>query len=434
MIGRSGVWLSLLAIIALATGFATQTIMIGLLGANRVSDAYFIALAVPQFFLTVLVEPVVSVLIPLLAASERQHVKGRSTVALVLAVGASVTFAVAAAVAASLWLPHLVPGFGPDELSLATQLVAVQLLSVVPAAGCMIWKASCYAQRRFVSSEAVWVTGAVLSLVALIVAVPRFGVIAAVWVNVLRFTFTFLALIALERVGRSDPMRGEFAARLFRRVRPLMIGAAYAKSEPLVDQHLASMSSGGDVTLFSFCRTVASAGVLVLSQAVVTPVLPDIAVLAKQGNWEQLRRRMRRRFAVMTGVSTAALALFAIAGLPALEMLARLWPRAGDIPLHTFWALLVLIAGIPIAGGGAMMITATYYAMGETRLLTIIGMVNYTISIALKFGGFALGGIWGLAIATTMYYVLDMSVQWIMIERRLARLMTSAVLHEGPTE
>jgi len=40
-----------------------------------------------------------------------------------------------------------------------------------------------------------------------------------------------------------------------------------------------------------------------------------------------------------------------------------------------------------------------------------------------KFGGFAMGGLWGLGIATTIYYALDMAVQWFMIERRLAKLL-----------
>jgi putative peptidoglycan lipid II flippase len=430
VIGRSGLGLSLLAIISLATGFATQMIMIGLLGANRVSDAYFIALAVPQFFLTVLVEPVISVLIPLIAASEHEDVQRRSTVVLVLAIGVSVVSAVVAAVATPLWIPHLVPGFTPGEQALETKLVLVQLLSLAPAAGSMIWKASCYARRRFVASEAVWVAGAVLSLFALFVTVPRYGVVGAVWVNVVRFTVTLLALIALERVGRPDPIRGEFAATVFRRARPLMIGAAYAKSEPLVDQHLTSMSTSGDVTLFSFCRTLTSAGVLVLSQAFITPQIPDLAVLAKDGNWEQLRSRMRHRTLLVSGVTAAAVALFAIAGLPALELLANVWPRAADIPLHTFWALIVLLAGIPLAGGGGMMITATYYAMGETRLLMIVNMIDYTISIAFKFGGFAIGGLWGLAVATSAYYALDMAVQWIMIERRLGRLIQRAASRE----
>jgi peptidoglycan biosynthesis protein MviN/MurJ (putative lipid II flippase) len=70
-----------------------------------------------------------------------------------------------------------------------------------------------------------------------------------------------------------------------------------------------------------------------------------------------------------------------------------------------------------------MMVTATYYAMGETRLLMIISIIDYTISIGFKFAGFALGGLWGLALATTLNFLFDASVQWIMIERRLARLI-----------
>jgi putative peptidoglycan lipid II flippase len=423
VIGRSGFGLSLLAIISLGTGFATQTLMIAILGANRVSDAYFVALAVPQFFISVVADPIVSVLIPLIAASDREHARKRSTVALVLVITASVALAIIAAITSPLWIARLFPEFLPSEQALTTKLVLIQLLSIAPAAGCMIWKASCYARRRFVSSEAVWVSGALLSLLALVVMVPRYGVVAAVWINVVRYVLTLAALITLERVARPDPMRGEFAGRLLRRARPLMIGALYFKSETLVDQHLSSLSSGGDVTLFSFCRTVMAAGALVLSQAVITPIIPDLGVLAHAGQWEQLRARMRHRMLIMAGVSAAALLVFALVGLPALDLLASAWPRAASVPFHTLWILIILLAGIPIAGGAAQIVTATYYATGETRLLTTIGAINYTLAIGLKFGGFAIGGLFGLAIATTAYYVLDAAVQWIMIERRLARMI-----------
>lgn len=428
MIGRSGIGLSLLAIISLVTGFATQTLMIGLLGANRVSDSYFIALAIPQFFLTIVAEPVVSVLIPLIAASKPDQQRRRSSVALVLVITASAGSALIAAVTCPLWMGYLFPAFLPSEQALTTELVLIQLLSIAPAAGCLIWKASLYARRRFVTSESVWVGGAVASLVALVVLVPKFGVVAAVWINVARYGLTLIAMIALERVARPDPLRGEFAGQLLRRARPLMVGALYFKSEPLVDSHLSSMSSSGDVTLFSFCRTVMAAGAMVLSQALVTPIIPDLAVLAKDGHWDQLRARMRQRILVMGGLTAAAVLVFALAGLPALRLVASYWPRIATIPLDTFWGLIVLLGGIPIAGGAAQIVTATYYAMGETRLLTIIGAINYTIAIGLKFAGFALGGIWGLAVATTVYFVLDMITQWVMIERCLARNLRDPAL------
>lgn len=431
---RVGVGLSVLAVIEILTGFAVQTLIVGVVGANRFSDAYFVSAALPQFFLTVLGAPVVSVLIPLLAATDDGHERSRATTILLWTVGIATISAIVAAATSSLWLPRIFPSFTGSEESLVLQLAIVQLLSIAPTAGCAVWKASCYARRRFLGAEAISVGGAVVSLVALVILLPRYGVIAAVWITLLRYTFTLLCLLAFERATRPAPLRGEFAREVWQRTRPLVAGAVYFKSEPLVDQHFASLAPAGDLSVFSFCRTLLSSALMVLSQALVSPIIPEVAVLAKRGEWVRLRAKMHQRMLFVGGAATLGMIAIAIAGPYVLDLVASLSPRAAAMPLHMLWVLMLLLAGIPIAAGTTQIVTASYYALGETSLLTKIGIVTYTIGIGCKLVGFHLYGLWGLAIATSIYYVLDTGAQWVVLEAKLQRAIKQASETAAPSE
>ena len=118
---------------------------------------------------------------------------------------------------------------------------------------------------------------------------------------------------------------------------------------------------------------------------------------------------MRQRILVMGGLTAAAVLVFALAGLPALRLVASYWPRIATIPLDTFWGLIVLLGGIPIAGGAAQIVTATYYAMGETRLLTIIGAVNWLQGTLL---GNVATAIAVIAVAAVGFLMLTGRINW----------------------
>src|SRR5262249_41064346 len=144
----------------------------------------------PQLFWTVAIAPLVSVILPLLAAGEPERHRRDTSELLSVVLGASLAFSALLAATAQLWIDWLLPGFSASDRVLAVYLARVQLLALARAAACMILKAASYARRRFIPAEALSILGPLVGLVALVWTVPRFGVKAAAWVGVGRYCVT----------------------------------------------------------------------------------------------------------------------------------------------------------------------------------------------------------------------------------------------------
>jgi peptidoglycan biosynthesis protein MviN/MurJ (putative lipid II flippase) len=68
--------------------------------------------------------------------------------------------------------------------------------------------------------------------------------------------------------------------------------------------------------------------------------------------------------------------------------------------------------------GGAMgsVTTSSFYASGDTRLPTRLGMITYTIYIPIKIIAFSLGGVLALAISVSAFYLLNLLLQYFYLE------------------
>jgi putative peptidoglycan lipid II flippase len=422
----TGVGLSLLAAVEILAGFGVQTSVVGVVGANRMSDGYFGGLSLPQFFLAVGVAPLVSVLIPLLAAGRAEDHRRNASAALALGVGGACIVTLVLVPTADLWIRWVFPGFAPQDRPLLRYLTQVHLLSLAPAVGCAVLKASSYARRRFLSAELTSVTGAVLGLGVLLVTLPRFGVQAAVWVNLARYVATFVALAALEWPRAVTSVVSEFTGRLWQRARPLVLGSLVYKTEPIIDLFLSSLARPGDLALFAFCRTLLGSGLLVLNQALIAPIIPGLAVQAEQRAYGDLRRKIHQRMALMGAVAALGVLLFAVVGHALLAVLVGMMTGPSTFKVADLYLILLCLAGMPIGSGVGQIVTSAYYAMGETRLLTQLGLAAFALGVVLKIAGFWLDGLRGLALATSLYYMVDFLMQWIGLERRLRRLAASS--------
>ena len=74
---------------------------------------------------------------------------------------------------------------------------------------------------------------------------------------------------------------------------------------------------------------------------------------------------------------------------------------------NNFFSLTFLLGGTLLGGMLGQVLAAQFYITQNTRLLAKIGVIGFTIGIVMKITGFFLGGIYGLAIATSLYYLTN---------------------------
>jgi putative peptidoglycan lipid II flippase len=421
---RRSAWLGALAAGNIGISFAFNWYLIAVLGPGRETDALFAGMIAPQVLLTVGSTALSNVLVPMLAVQRAEELSGMAWSLFQAALWWTGLIAAVLALTAPVWTPLTVPGFPADARPLLVRLACVQLAGAVLTVAGAVQRSAYNARHRFIWPETSTLLSSGVGLLCLVVALPRYGVVAGAWATVARG----LAQIVLLLPGMGPYRRPFTASREVRlawtRLRPLLLGALYFKSDFVVDRFLASLAPAGALSLFSLAQQAYSAAQLILGKALAAPAVPLLAQAAESRHWLRFRRISRHQLLVLMAFAGLGYLGIVLVGRPLLTLTfghGRFTPER----IEELWWLMVLLGGVWCGSVGGQIISSSYYAQGDTRTPILIGSVAFTIAIALKVGGFYAFGISGLAVAATLYYLGSAGAQWLVLERRLQRQLAA---------
>ncbi|MBI4869973.1 MAG: virulence factor MviN [Candidatus Riflebacteria bacterium] len=408
--------LGAMAALNIVLSFVCQCFILATLGAGTETDALFASTAVPQFLLTLVTGSFVYVLVPMLSVQEevsrRQHVAG-------LLRGTTLGFGfltLALLATAGLWTPWMVPGFGPAETSLTVALTRIHLLWLLLVPLTAVLQSDYQAREKFLWAQAASLVAGAASLLFTIWALPRAGVAAAAWGQVLRAAVELTLLLPAAWGFWRLSARTTLMAEFWRRVKPLILGASYYKTDVLVDRLLSSMSPAGGLSLLYLGQQIYGAVGQILNRAIAAPMVPGLARAAELAEWAQFRRTYRARLRWMLLLSVLGLAGLWLVGEPILGLVfARGRLTSGDV--HRLWLVMLALVGF-FAGGACGQITSVaFYSRGQTRTPIVIGVWTYTVFIPLKVLAFFQFGLMGLAACTSVLFLLNAAAQYHALER-----------------
>jgi len=413
---KINVQLALLATGNIALSFIFQWYIFARLGAGIKTDALFAGMTVPQLVLTVVSGSLMHVLVPLLAGEDEARFPHDSWSFFLLVGGSFAVFSLVLYLSAPEWVPLTVPGFSEPAQQLTVELTRIQLIGMVFTAVSGVQWAVCHARQQFIWAEISPLIGGGTAFLLLIWALPKFGVAAAAWISTLRYLLQVLVMMpAMGSFVRPD-FNAPTMRQAWRRIKPLLIGTVYYKTDPLVDRFLLSMSGAGTLSLFYLGQQIYGAGNAVLNKAVSAPLVPTMSMLHKAGDRAGFQKAYRKRLVLIAVSTGVGLLVFAMVGQSVLELLVG-WGafRAEDV--HALWLIMLGLAGVVIGGSAGQITSSAFYASGNTRTPTSISMTSYTVFIPVKFASFYLCGVMGLAIATTVYYMTNLILQIVFLRR-----------------
>jgi len=385
------------------------------LGPGVETDALFAGMTLPQLALAVVSGSLMHVLVPLLAGEPADRFRHDAWGFFVLVSGLFAAIAVLLYVFAPYWVPLTVPGFSDAGKSLTVHLTRIQLIGMVFTAMSGVQAAVYHARQRFLWVElAPLLTGGV-GLVPLVVFLPDYGVEAAAWITTLRFVFQ--TLIQMPGMGRwtMPDLKSSTVQDAWKRIKPLLWGTAYYKADPLVDRFLLSMSGNGNLSLFYLAQQIYGAGAGVVSKAVAAPLVPRLSLLHKAGDHPAFRRAYRRKL-WQVGLLTGSLLIVVVAfGDPLLRLLVG-HGAVTEANVTTLWLIMLGLCGMFMGGAMGSVTTSSFYARGDTRLPTRLGMITYTIYIPIKIIAYSLGGVLALAISVSAFYLVNLLLQYFYLE------------------
>lgn len=408
--------LAALAAVNILLTLLVQWYVITQLGVGTETDALFAGMALPQLILSVVSSSLTHVLVPLLATEDESTFRQN---AWNFFLGITAIFSILAAVffvTANFWVPLLVPGFTRAGQLLTIRLTRIQLVSMVFTASVSVLWSTYHARRKFIWAELSPVIANLIAFAVLIYALPIYGIVAAAWVVVLRTLLQILWL--LPGLGRfhSPNFKTPAMREAWQRIRPLLIGTTYYRTDPLVDRFLASMAPAGGLSLLYIGQQLYGVANVVAEKAVAAPMVPLLAVRAAANDWQNFRRAYRQRLIAMAFITITGYIVLVVFG----ESILNLLIGHGGVTrenVHTLWLIMVALAGFFIGGSMGTIAATTFYSMGDTRTPTRMSVITYSIYIPVKVFIFFRYGLLGLALVTSIYIFVNLFLLILLLEK-----------------
>ncbi|MEO8433354.1 MAG: lipid II flippase MurJ [Pyrinomonadaceae bacterium] len=392
-----------------------QWYVITQLGVGIETDALFAAMALPTLILSVVSSSLTHVLVPLLA-TENEITFRQNAWGFFLGVSALFTIlALALFVTAGYWVPWLVPGFSVPAKLLTVSLTKIQLVSMILTASVSVLWSVYHARKQFIWVELSTLLSNLVALGLIIKLLAIYGIAAAAFIIVLRTLMQVLWL--LPGLGRWQWPRWDSEAmrEARRRIRPLLIGTAYYRTDPLVDRYLASMAPAGGLSLLYIGQQIYGVANVIAEKAIAAPMVPQLAIEAAAGRWSTFKRIYQRRLLMIGGLAAAGYVILLLAGERILNLLIGHGGVTAD-NVHLLWLIMVALVGFFIGGAMGQITSTTFYAMGDTSTPTRMSIITFTLYVPAKVIAFMQYGLMGLAVVTSIYLFVNLIIQILLLE------------------
>jgi len=395
----------------------THLLVVRIIGVGADTDAYIAAQAVPSVLGAIVITALQSVWLPRLAVlsgdmvawrHEQSIAQGQGGIlggGLLLLFGVTITW----------WLPLLYAGFTVQQQQTTIELCLVMLVGAGFNTQSALLTIALRARDRFVSAEWISLVGILFSIIAMYIALPIWGLAAAVWISLLRAIVVYLALMHLASWPPLSFIKGWFCNETWILMRPLLFGVSIYKTSSLVDRYWASQAPAGAITILSLAQTGMGALATILERAICMPITPILARHVAQSDYAGLRRAYRSGILRVTIVVVCFGVLLIVLKPMFVEVIATAFNIQAETATILWLMCLILMGYLHAAAAGAIVIQA-FYAMGNTKTPVKIGFAGFLLSLGVKAIGYLWFGLLGLALGTTIYYSLNMLVMWIILE------------------
>ena len=397
--------LALLAASDLAVGFAVQSFVLVSVGIGSLTDAFFAGQALPLVLLSIIQLPLQRA-----SLSAFSGVTGERYPALKLFSGVFIVLLVLTTLLSVIapWGVSLIySSLPPDAQAAAVGVLRIQGLAATFSASNLVMLSLNHLSSRFLYCEMSLLFSGLVGAAVVVATVKYFGVMAAAYGQLVKAMLCgVLYLIPLRgKLSWATPPWDEVK----KIVAPLASAGALTKFGPVIDRSIASGAASGSLTVLAFTQWIFTAGIGVAERALIAPRLPGL----KKGGLTPATARTATQLAVAGALSALALFLFATAAGSFGGIERRVLPS--DTALLAQCAILLI--GFPIGSLSVQWMAAAITVYGRPDVTAKIVAWGFFVGVSLKVAGFWLGGIQGLAIGISIYYLLNAAAFVVALKR-----------------
>ncbi|HUV04334.1 MAG TPA: lipid II flippase MurJ [Armatimonadota bacterium] len=435
-LGRSAVLITAFTAIQIFFQFFMQILLAAKFGAARALDSYFAALTIPIFVSSLFTGVVYVTLVPIItecranASSTRAIDLGiQFARATFLAVGA---FAAIISILSRIVAKLLVPGFDSESLRLTAELLRINATSTVFSGTSIVLACIYYSRRQFFLPVFAPVAGGVITLAAIVLYSNRLGIYAAAWGMLAGSVAGLILLIpALLRAGARfftfsfDHPGLKTGLRL---MAPLLIASVLVRTTLITDRIFASYLGEGTISHISFASRITTVVIALSVQGISVSIFPLLSNAAAKGDMAGLSRLLH--LSLRWSIIATGLVMATVLAL-GCEVVNLLLKHGEVLPSDSMAisALLVLYTGMlaaHIIGNG---VVSTLYSLRASRLVALISGVGAALYVPAVAILASLFGAKGIAAASSILALSNLSWFVVFLHRRWVRLHWSQIAH-----
>lgn len=419
-----------IGILTLAASLATMCkdiIVAASFGIGNQLDAFLIALLLPNFVINLVASSFNAALVPVyieVRENEGSHSSQRlfaGTVAVTSGLLVAITLLLA--VAGPVLLSLVGSGFDPAKLELSRGIYYVLLPTIILNGVATIWTAVLNASERFALASCSAILVPVSSGISLLLFAQAIGIYALAVGMIAGFVLQLCVLgWGLRKQGLTllPGFRDYHPAirRVIKQYLPMVVGSVLMSGTVLVDQAMAAILKPGSVAALNYGNKLVALVLGIGSTALATAVLPYFSKMVSARDWYALSHSLRTYVRVILLVTIPFVIIAIVLSTP----LVRLFFQRGqfsaantDLVSEVQTALLLQVPFYTLGILFVRLITS----LQATHILMWGTAISFTVNLTMNFVLMTFFGVVGIAVSTTLVYVVACVFLSTMITRKL---------------
>lgn len=414
---------------------AKELFVAGSFGTSDVLDAYLIAFLLPSFAASVVAGSLNAALIPIFIKIRNQE--GHNAAQRLLSAVMFWMLALLGTVVLILFflsdvvLSLVASGFSPDKLALTRWLFYLLLPVLVLSGFSNIWSAILNSSQTFALPALVPVITPVITI-GTILGLGKLCGIYSVAVATLSGAVLEMGFLGwkLKRHGYSlwpDRQPGDATVKeVLGQYLPMVAGALLMSSTTVVDQSMATMLGGGSVATLNYANRIVSLIVAIGSISIGTAVLPHFSKMVAEEDWTGIWHTLKTYSRLILLTATPATVLLFFLSEPIVRLLFERSNFTSEDTVVVSRTAALFTLQIPFYLVGILGVRLLN-ALNKGRVIMIICAINLIVNIAANFLLMREIGIAGIALSTSLVYLLSFVLIFICVIKELRHRVLSPV-------
>lgn len=425
-----------LSILSRLLGYVREALLASRFGASSVTDSFLVAQEIPASIYFVISASLVLAFIPVYRSVIQKRGEKEAwrlfNSALNVTGLISIALLVIGWVLAPVYMPLLVPGFGPDALALVVRLTRTMLPLLLIMGMNGLAAAVLNARERFGAPALVGFLSNLIVVAALLVVTEPGQILWVAVAVVLGGLLGMLVQVALlpkigfryqPAIDWQDPM----LATVGRLIVPVVIATSVQQVQTFATRLVASGLAEGTISALNYANRIAALPYGVIGLAVTTVIFPTLAEQGAAGRYEELRETISRGLRLLGFLLIPMAVGTFLFGGPLIRLVFERGAFTAEDTQVTVMALQYYCLGILFVGW-VDLLNRTLYAVQDSTGPMLAAIVTVVVNVLLNLvlvGPFGHGG---LALSASLSYLVGVLMLLRRSGRRLGALPLGGVL------